>query len=80
MSEMPRYYFRIAHGKYSEASDSPFEFKDDVAAWQEMAHVCSDLVGDICRNLKKESDWHMELLDENQKLLFRIRLVAESPT
>ena len=42
-----------------------------------MTKVCGDLVGDICRGLKKGSDWHMELLDENKTPLFRVRLVAE---
>jgi hypothetical protein len=77
---MPKYHFRIAHGKYSGASDSPFDFKDDVAAWKEMTLVCGDLVGGICRGLKPNSDWHMELLDENKKHLFRIRLVSEPLT
>lgn len=78
MSEMPRYYLRIASGKYSGASDTAFDVNDDAAAWQEMTRVCSDLVGGVCRGLKKDSDWHMELLDETRKPLFRIRLVAES--
>jgi hypothetical protein len=77
---MPKYHFRITHGKYSGASDSSFDFKDGATAWQEMTKVCGDLVGDICRDLKKGSDWHMELLDENKRPLFRVRLVAESLT
>jgi hypothetical protein len=75
--DMPKYYFRIAHGKFSDASDGLFDFKDDATAWQEMTKVCGDFIGDICRDLKKDSDWHMELLDENKKPLFRGRLVAE---
>jgi hypothetical protein len=43
-----------------------------------MIKVCSDLVGDVCRGLKENSDWHLELLDEAEKPLFRIRLVSES--
>ena len=75
---MPRYYFRIDHGKYSGNSDSAFDIKDDTAAWQEMIEVCGDLVRDVCRGLKENSDWHLELLDEAEKPLFRIRLVSES--
>jgi hypothetical protein len=41
---------------------------------------CGDLVGGVCRRLEQGSDWHLELLDEAKKPLFRIRLVAESPT
>jgi hypothetical protein len=36
------------------------------------------LLGGISRGLKQNSDWHMELLDEVKKPVFRIRLVAES--
>ena len=75
---MPRYHFRIDHGKYSGTSDCAFDVTDDAAAWQEMIKVCSDLVGDVCRGLKENSDWHLELLDEAEKPLFRIRLVSES--
>ncbi|MDR3484358.1 MAG: hypothetical protein P4M05_05540 [Bradyrhizobium sp.] len=75
---MPRYYFRIADGKHSGASDDTFDVKDDATAWQEMIKVCSDLVGSVCRGLEQDSDWHLELLDEAERPLFRIRLVAES--
>jgi hypothetical protein len=43
-----------------------------------MTKVCSDLVGGISRNLKQNTEWQMELLDESKKPIFRIRLVAET--
>jgi hypothetical protein len=43
-----------------------------------MTRICADLLGGISRSLKQNSDWHMELLDEVKKPVFRIRLVAES--
>jgi hypothetical protein len=36
------------------------------------------MVGSISRKLQQNSEWQMELLDESKKLLFRIRIVAES--
>jgi hypothetical protein len=54
------------------------ELADRDAAWTEMTSVCGDLVGSISRNLKQNAEWHMELLDETKKPLFRIRLVAET--
>jgi hypothetical protein len=78
ISEMPRYYFRIAHGRSSGASDIAFNLPDDAAAWHEMTKVCGDLVGGVCWRLDQGSDWQLELLDEAKKPLFRIRLVAES--
>jgi uncharacterized protein DUF6894 len=74
---MPRYYLRVARGKYSGASDVAFSLPDDAAAWKEMTKVCSDLVGGVCWSFEQGSEWHMELLDEAKKPLFRIRLVAD---
>ena len=75
---MTRYYFRISHGKYAGTSDAAFDYKDHDEAWKEMTKVCGDLLGSIARNLGQNSDWHMELLDETKKPLFRIRLVTEA--
>jgi hypothetical protein len=60
------------------ASSHGTELADRDAAWAEMTSVCGDLVGSISRNLKQNAEWHMELLDESKKPIFRIRLVAET--
>jgi hypothetical protein len=75
---MSLYFFRISHGRYSGASDHGSEFESRDAAWAEMTKVCANLLGGISRNLKQNAEWHMELLDESNKPVFRIRLVAES--
>ena len=75
---MPRYVFRISHGKFAGISESAFDLVDRDAAWAEMTKVCSDLAAGICRNLKQKSDWQMELLDESKKPVFRIRVVGET--
>jgi hypothetical protein len=77
-STMPLYFFRISHGRYSGASDHGSEFESREAAWSEMTKVCANLVGGISRSLKQNAEWHMELLDESRRPVFRIRLVAES--
>jgi hypothetical protein len=77
-STMSLYFFRISHGRYSGASDQPSEFESREAAWAEMTRVCANLVGSISRSLKQNAEWHMELLDESSKPVFRIRLVSES--
>jgi hypothetical protein len=43
-----------------------------------MTKVCANLVGGISRSLKQNGEWQMELLDEAQKPVFRIRLMGES--
>jgi hypothetical protein len=77
-SEMPMYFFRISHGRYSGASEHGSEFESRDAAWSEMTKVCANLLGGISRGLKQNAEWHMELLDETKQPVFRIRLVAES--
>ena len=77
-STMSLYFFRISHGRYSGASDQASEFETREAAWAEMTKVCSNLIGSISRSLKQNAEWHMELLDESRKPVFRIRLVSES--
>lgn len=77
-STMSLYFFRISHGRYSGASEHGSEFDSREAAWSEMTRVCANLLGGISRSLKQNAEWHMELLDESRKPVFRIRLVSES--
>ena len=76
--KMSLYFFRISHGRYSGASEQGSEFESREAAWSEMTKVCANLLGGISRSLKQNAEWHMELLDDSKKPVFRIRLVAES--
>jgi len=75
---MSCYFIRASHDNSCGVSDSGSDFVDRDAAWAEMTQVCGDLVGSISRSLKQNAEWHMELLDEAKKPLFRIRLVAET--
>ena len=75
---MPLFYLRIQSGRFAGASDTLLDLADRDAAWDEMTKVCGDLIGSISRNLKKDTEWQMELLDESEKPVFRIRLVAET--
>jgi len=74
---MPLYFFRISQGRYSGASDHPYECEDREAAWTEMKSVCANLLGGISRGLRQGAEWRMELLDEAKQPVFRIRLLAE---
>jgi hypothetical protein len=75
---MSLYFFRISTGRYSGAADQPYEFENRAAAWTEMTEVCANLLSGIARSLKPNAEWQMELLDENKKPVFRIRVVGES--
>ncbi len=75
---MALYFFRISNGRYSGASDLPYEFDTPEAAWSEMTGVCAKLLGGIVRSLDPNSEWSMELLDHAKKPVIRIRLVGET--
>jgi len=75
---VPLFYFRICNGDYSGTSGEGLDLADKEAAWAEMTRVCGDLVGGIARKLKQQSEWRMELLDESQRTVFRIRVLAEA--
>jgi hypothetical protein len=75
---MPLYFFRIQSGRYSGVSDQGTELADRAAAWSELTGVCGDMIGGIARKFKENSEWRMELLDESNRPVFRIRLVGES--
>jgi hypothetical protein len=77
-STMALYFFRISNGRYSGASELGAEYESREAAWAEMTKVCGNLLGGISRGLKQDAEWHMEMLDEAKKPVFRVRLVAET--
>jgi hypothetical protein len=77
-SVMPFYFFRIRNGRYSGASERGTECADRNAAWRALTSTCADMAAGISRKLKQNSEWQMELLDEEKRPVFRIRIVAES--
>ena len=74
---MPIFFFRVRHGE-DIVSTAGTEFADHNAAWKEMTAVCGDMIADISRKLPENAEWQMELLDQSQKPVFRIRLVSET--
>ena len=75
---MPLYFFRIRNGRDSGASDQGTECADRDAAWKELTNVCAEMASGISRKLKQNSEWHLELLDESRRPVFRIRIVGET--
>jgi hypothetical protein len=75
---MPHYFFRIRNGRYSGASEQGVELADHEAAWRELTSTCANMVSGICRKLKQDTQWEMELLDEFKQPIFRISLVSDS--
>jgi hypothetical protein len=75
---MPLYFFRIRNGRYSGASEVGSECADRDEAWKELTNVCADIAGGISRKLRENSEWHMEMLNEEKQPVFRISIVAET--
>src|ERR1700752_2386197 len=75
---MALYFFRIRNGRYSGASEIGSECADRAEAWKELTNVCADIASGISRKLRENSEWHMEMLDEQKQPVFRIRIVAET--
>lgn len=75
---MPIFFFRVRHGDHIGVSTDGAEFTDHNAAWKEMTGVCGDMIADISRKLPENAEWQMELLDEAQKPILRIRLISET--
>jgi hypothetical protein len=75
---MSLFFLRVSQGRYSGASDQPFECDDRDAAWTEMTSVCANLIGGVARSLAEDAEWRMELLDATRNPIRRIRLLAES--
>jgi hypothetical protein len=73
---LPLYFVRISDGQ-NRSTGEAIELSDPGAAWIEMTKMLADFVGGAAKALKPNAEWQMELLDEAQKPLFRIRLVAE---
>jgi hypothetical protein len=75
---MAQFYFRIRDGRFGGPAHHAIVLADRDAAWNELALVSKDLVGSIAREIKQNAEWQIELLDESERPVFRIRLIAET--
>jgi hypothetical protein len=73
-----QFYFRIPDGRFGGLANHAVILADRDAAWSELTQVSKDLVGSIAGEIKQNAEWQIELLDESERPLFRIRLVAET--
>jgi hypothetical protein len=73
---MPLYHLHISDGHHVY-SDASMNCSTCDAAWAELTQTCGDLIRDVTRTLGPSGEWQIELLDQTQKPLGRIRLVAE---
>jgi hypothetical protein len=75
---MPRYSFTISQGGQPHPSNT-FDCKDDGAAKKEAAGTFADMSRGMSKRLQLDaSDWQIEVADEAGKLIFKIKVAAES--
>jgi hypothetical protein len=73
---MTRYTFRIRQGSHS--SDVPVDLPDDMAAWDEAAMACSDMIRDTVARLKDSPEWRLEVVDKSGTVRHLFRVTAET--
>jgi hypothetical protein len=73
-----QFYFRVREGRFGGPANHAIILADRDAAWSELTQVSKDLVGSIAGQIGQNVEWQIELLDESEKPLYRIRLVAET--
>jgi hypothetical protein len=72
------FYLRIPDGRFGSLTNHAVDLADREAAWDELTLVCKDLVGSVVREISRNTEWQMELLDESKTPIYRIRVVSET--
>jgi hypothetical protein len=74
---MPKYYFRVRRGKYSDVRGEATELADGNAARKEALKIWSDLARGLVAELESEPEWRMEVADGSGNILIAIRTLVE---
>ncbi len=74
---MPKFFFHVFDATGVHRDRSGQTFVDAEAAWAEGAKVASDLLRDLCHDLKPGQDWRLEIADAAGNAIYAIRFVAE---
>jgi hypothetical protein len=75
---MALYHFQIRRGDKTSSAGQEMDLPNDRAAWDEGASVCRDFGRDIFEGLTADSEWKLEVINSNGKMLFRFRFLAET--
>jgi Domain of unknown function (DUF6894) len=74
---MPKYYFRVPRGKYSDFQGEATELPDGDAARKEALKIWGDLARGIASQLETEAEWRLDVADGSGKILMEIRTVVD---
>jgi hypothetical protein len=75
---MPRYFFHLNTSDEADRDSDGLTFLDHQAAWEEATMACAEMIRTIDGPLRPGASWRMEVTDEAGKLVYRLRLIAES--
>ena len=75
---MPRYFFHLRRHDVVDVDNHGLTFRDLQAAWEEATMACGEMIRTIDGHLQPGEGWEMEVTDEAGKLIYRLRLIAES--
>jgi len=74
---MPRFYFDVLYNGRTEGDAATVELANDGDAWVEATSACGQMIKDLDGALKANTDWRMEVFDEQRQPLFRLSVRAE---
>jgi hypothetical protein len=73
---MPKYIFRISQGSY--ANELSVEATDDDAAWDEATAVCSEMMGETFKELRRSPEWRLDVADDTGTVRHVFRVTTET--
>ncbi|MFH1340710.1 MAG: hypothetical protein ABIL01_05765 [Pseudomonadota bacterium] len=76
---MPRFIFEMQQGKLPGSVVVEDILGDSHAARRSALGICADLARDIANGLADDSEWQLNVLDEQGKRVLRVRLLVEAP-
>ena len=75
---MPRFAFLVRPGQFLEHSSIEDVLDDYGAARKAALGICADLAKDIVAGLTEDSEWRLDVLNENGEPIFRLKLLVEA--
>jgi hypothetical protein len=75
---MPRFVFQVQPGQPAELPPIEVVLTGHDAARKAALDMCADLAKDIVAGLTENSEWRLDVRNEINEPVFRIRLVAET--
>jgi hypothetical protein len=74
---MPKFFFSVSHGDRRSLSEEAIDLDDERAAWKEATTACGEILRDLDGKLRPNEEWRMDVNNENQELIFSLRLIPE---